>query len=283
MDNFEDRDYDFLELQHWFWVRDLQDRSFSFSDNTGRFYISLMVSKNRNKNKKLCKTEPTMTELRQMQHHGIALDANYDDGTMDQIIRDACKVWKKDIFIELETEICLRAQTSWNRMDYGCEWLGGGDWEEKTLYGETTDFFITGIILREPHKTIEQEAKEILAELENRYEENLDFIDRVMIAFKHIGQPVIHQKYGEGIIVDVKNNKVRVDFSSKSGLFMCPDSILQGYFSIPEHNDVIMNAAEKWNENESLMKIIKKFRYVIGVNDFIEIYHAVREYQMKNK
>ena len=282
MDEFEDGDYDYLELQHWFWVKDLKNREFSFTDNSGRFYVSLMVSKSRNCKKDLCKVEPTMTELRQMQHHGIALDEKYIVGSMDQIIRDACKVWKKDEFIELDTEICLRAQTSWNRIDFGCEWLGGGDWEEKTLYGETTDFFITGIILREPYKSIEQEAREILTELRNRYSENAEFIDRAMSAFKHINQPVIHGKYGNGKIIGVNEHKVRVAFANYTGLFVCPDSILQGYFSIPEHNDVIVLATNKWNENLLLGNQIKKIEYVLKANNLIDIYIVVREYQLGN-
>ena len=139
MDKFEDGEYEYLELKNWFWVRDLKDRKLSFDDNTGIYDVSLMVAKKSEK-KKYCKYEPTMTELRQMQHHGIALDEAYEDGSMDKIIQDACKEWKANKFIELSMAICLRAQTSWNRMDYGCEWLGRGDWEEKTLYGETTDF-----------------------------------------------------------------------------------------------------------------------------------------------
>lgn len=283
MDEFEDGDYELLELQHWFWVRDLKDREISFTDNTGKFYISLMVSKNRNRNKTLCKVEPTMTELRQMQHHGIALDEEYEEGSMDFIIREACKTWKKDVYIELESEICLRAQTSWNRMDYGCEWLGGGDWEEKTLYGETTDFYISGIILREPYKSVEQEAREILVELKNRYAENFEFIDKVMETFKHVEQPVIHKKYGEGVIIGVNGNKISVSFATKTVSFICPDSILQGYFSIPKHNDVIITAKERWDANVILQKKIKKFQYVLEADNFVDILLAVREHQLENK
>ena len=283
MDEFEDGDYEFLELQDWFWVRDLRDRMYSVFDNTGRFNISLMVSKKRNRNKNLCRTSPTMTELRQMQHHGVALDEDYEIGSMDQIIRDACKIWEKDVFVELETEICLRAQTSWNRMDYGCEWLGGGDWEEKTLYGDTTDFYITGIILRAPYKFITQEAREILTDLQNRYEENTGFIDRVMSAFKHVNQPVIHRKYGSGIITAVNGNKIHVQFAGYMAWFICPDSILQGYFSIPEHNDVIVAAMDRWNDNIMLSKQIRKLEYILEKDHFTEIYYAVMEYRLGKK
>lgn len=283
MDEFEDGDYDFLEMQHWFWVKDSKERDFSFTDNAGRFYISLMVSKVRNRNKALCKYEPTMTELRQMQHHGLTLDEYYEEGTIDSIIRDACKVWRKNEFIELSTEICLRAQTSWNRMDYGCEWLGGGDWEEKTLYGETTDFYITGIILREPYKSVEQEAREILVELQNRYSENEEFIDKVMNTFKKLEQPVIHKKFGRGMIVNIIDGKILVNFENNSGTFKYPDSILQGFFSIPENYEVVIDATEKWNENIILQKKIKKFQYDLKDNNIVELILAVRDFQLEGK
>lgn len=279
MDEFEDGDYEYLELKHWFWVKDLKDRKWAFDDNTGIYYVSLMVAK-KNERREYCKYEPTMTELRQMQHHGVALDEEYEEGSMDQIIRDACKVWKVNEFIELSKVICLRAQTSWNRMDYGCEWLGGGDWEEKTLYGETTDFYITGIILREPYKSTEQETREILSDLKNRRDENNEFISKVMAAFKHVDQPVVHSGYGKGTIIEVFDNKMRVKFANKSALFICPDSILQGYFRIPEHNEVIEDATKKWNENEKLEKLIKKFEYSEG--DFLATYQAVRDYKNEN-
>ena len=280
MDEFEDGDYDYLELSKWFWVKDSIDRHWVMDDNTGIYDVSLMVSKETEK-KDYCDYEPTMTELRQKQHHGINLDGEYEDGSMDQIICDACKHWKVNEFIELSKVIRLRAQTSWNRMDYGCEWLGGGDWEEKTLYGETTDFFITGIILREPYKSTEQEAREILADLKNRIDENNEFIDKTMTAFKHVNQPVIHNSYGKGIITEVFDDKMKVSFANKSALFKCPDSILQGYFRIPAHNEVIEDAANKRRENVNLEKWVKRFEY--AEDDFRSTFYAVYDYKNENK
>ena len=157
MDEFVDNDYDYLELQNWYRITDSRDRKYDRYSNEGRLNVSLLVSKDKTSSKSLCDFSPTMTELREMKYRGLFLDFPYAEGSMSSIIRDACKEWKTDAFIPLTTEILLRAQTSYNRMDYGCEWLGGGDWEEKTLYGETTDFFITGIILREPKKLMAQE------------------------------------------------------------------------------------------------------------------------------
>lgn len=277
MDKFEDGDYDYLELKHWFWVRDYKDREWVSNDNTGFYYVTLLVSKIRDKDKKLCVYSPSMTELRQMKHHGIALDEDYPEGSMDEIISSACRVWETDVTIELPVQICLRAQTSWNRINYGCEWLGGGEWEEKTLYGETTDYFITGIILRERNKSEEQERREILTELRNRMDENFEFIDKVMAEFKHVNQPVTHKNYGNGIIVEIIENKMRVQFVGKEASFICPDSILQGYFSIPEHNEIIEDAIVKWDENIQLGKWVKRFEY--AQDDFLATYKVLRDYK----
>lgn len=279
MDEFEDGEYEYLELSNWFWVKDSINRHWVINDNTGIYDVSLMVAKVTEK-KNYCDYEPTMTEFRQKQHHGINLDEEYPDGSMDQIIRDACKSWKVNEFIELSKVIRLRAQTSWNRMDYGCEWLGGGDWEEKTLYGETTDYFITGVILREPYKSTEQEAREIVADLKNRIDENNEFIDKTMAAFKHVHQPVIHNSYGEGVITEVFDDKMRVAFANKSALFKCPDGILQGYFRIPEHNEVIEDATNKRNENVKLEKWVKRFEY--AEDDFRSMFYAVLDYKNEN-
>lgn len=280
MDEFENGEYDYLELKDWFWVKDLENRPMKFDNNIGTLSISLLVVKNRDKNRALCKYEPTMTELRQMQHHGLSLDKEYEKDLFDDIIRNGCKTWKQYVEIKLPIQICLRAQTSWNRIDYGCEWLGGGDWEEKTLYGETTDFYIDSVILRERYKTPVQEAREILNELQNRYDENVEFIDKVMVAFKHIEQYVIHKSFGEGYICDICEDKIRVQFDEECKLFKCPDSILQGYFRIPEHNNVIQDAIDKWNENQRLSKKIKIFEYAQG--DLLACLEAVRNYKKEN-
>lgn len=264
MDEFEDGEYDYLELRDWFWVSDKEERRIDFNDNTGTLNISLLVVKNRDKKRGVCRIEPTMTELRQMQHHKLCLDKEYEEDSIDDIIRDACRTWKQDVEIKLKKQICLRAQTSWNRMDYGCEWLGGGDWEEKTLYGETTDFFIDSVILHERYKSSVQRAREILNELKNRYDENQEFIEKVMAAFKHINQRVIHKSFGEGYICAIHDNKMRVQFGDECKLFKCPDSILERYFRIPEHDNVIQDAVGKWEENQKLSRQIKEFEYAQG-------------------
>lgn len=141
MDKFENGDYDYLELEDWFGV----NRDYSA---TGFRYVSVLVSKERDDSRVLSAHEPTMTELRRRRHKRIDINQEYKD-IMAVVIQKACQLWKTDQVIKLPMQICLRAQTSLNRMDYGCEWLGGGDWVEKTLYGETTDFYIDAVILKE--------------------------------------------------------------------------------------------------------------------------------------
>ena len=264
MDEFTNGEYDYLELRDWFWIKDLEKRQLQFDDNSGIFNISLLISKNRDRKRKLCKFEPSMTELRQMRHHGLCLERNYEDDSLDGIINNACRIWKKDMEIKLSTQICLRAQTSWNRLDYGCKWLGGGDWEERTLYGETTDFYIDSIILREQYKSVTQEAREILNELSSLYGENSEYINTVMNAFVYKEQRVVHKVFGDGYICEVKKDKMKVKFNNNYKLFKWPDSILQGYLKLSDQkqNPILQNAIDKWNENQGLSKKIKVFKYV---------------------
>lgn len=143
MDKFQDGDYDYLVLKDWFGVY----RDYSA---TGFRYVSLLVSKERDASRALTSLGPTMTELRRRRHKRIDLNKDYED-IMAVIIQKACQSWdnEPEPIIKLPMQICLRAQTSLNRTDYGCEWLGGGDWVEKTLYGETTEFYIDAITLTE--------------------------------------------------------------------------------------------------------------------------------------
>lgn len=141
MDKFEDGDYDYLALEDWLGV----NRDYSA---TGFRYVSLLVSKEKDTSRVQSSIGPTMTELRRRRHKRIDINQDYKD-ILAVVIQKACQSWETEQVIKLPMQICLRAQTSLNRMDYGCEWLGGGDWVERTLYGETTDFYIDAIILKE--------------------------------------------------------------------------------------------------------------------------------------
>lgn len=284
MDEFVDEDYDYLELQNWFGVIDSKNREFTVYDNSGRMQISLIVSKTHDFDKHLCEYEPTMTEVRQMMHQRpIYLDFPYPDGTMSQILRDACKVWKKDVFIPLNTEICLRAQTSYNRMDYGCEWLGGGDWEEKTMYGETTDFFIVGIILREPYKFVHQEALEILTDLKNQRDELADTIKQMTAALKSTGNIVIHKVLGrsprEGRICEATGDKIIVEFEGATSAFIFPDCFYRGFLSSPKYADLIEKTKQMNAELENQTATIKTWQKAIDDEDIGEMLDLVRKYQ----
>lgn len=94
-------------------------------------------------------TQPTMTELKQNAGklvYGISCSRlqplleeiqNIDNGNRD--IPRGSK-------FAFNCPFLIGGQTSDNRMGYGCEWIGGGDYIEGTLYGEVTDFMVVGII-----------------------------------------------------------------------------------------------------------------------------------------
>lgn len=273
MDEFEDGDYDYLELQHWFTVSQTGKVNWNLGNATGRFYISLMISKKRNTNKDLCSESPTMTELRQMQHHYIYLDWQYLENSIDQIIQDACKIWEKDIFIELKKEIHLRAQTSWDRQDYGCEWLGGGDWEPKTLYGDTSDFYITGIILRQPYvyKSTEQEAQELLDSLKDEYLSNLEFLNDTIPSNNLLGFTVIHKSLGQGKIIVVEKSKITILFSKKQITFAYPDSVFEKQIDIIGYGRLFENLSDIWFK----VKRIERLQQAIDTNDYSNLFSAM--------
>lgn len=284
MDEFVDGEYDFLELKNWFGVTDSHDRGFSVYDNTGRMQISLIVAKDRyNEQAPLFEYDPTMTELRQMKHHHIYLDSDYPEDSISYSIKLACEKWVKDEFIPLPIEICLRAQTSYNRMDYGCEWLGGGDWEEKTMYGETTDFFIVGIILHEPYKHVQQEAVEILAALKYRCETLKSNMNLLLEKLKNTSDIVFHKGFGraqrEGKVVEFTEKCVVVQFAERAAKFQFPESYFEGFLTNPIYKAEVTEAKLIYDEIQILEKQISKFDQVIQDDDFSEIYNLVWKYR----
>lgn len=286
MDEFVDGEYDFLELKNWFSVTDSRNRGFSVYDNSGRMQISLIVSKERiNPQTPLCEYEPTMTELRQMKSHHIFLDHEYDKESMSYSIRIACEKWKKDEFIPLPIDICLRAQTSYNRMDYGCEWLGGGDWEEKTMYGETTDFFIVGIILHQPFKHVEQEAKEILDNLEYQKETTQKELGKVLSILKNTDDVIIHKALGrsprECRVIEFKEKQVVVQFEERTATFPFPESFLNGFLVNPKYQSTIKIAKIMYEDFQALEAEFVEMKRILDKNDFGEIYDIVWKYREK--
>lgn len=289
MDEFVDGDYEYLELKNWFSVIDSRNRGYSVYDNTGRMQVSLIVSEKRlDREKPLCAYEPTMTELRHMKYHHIYLDCEYPEDSMSHSIRIACQKWKKDEFIDLPNEICVRAQTSYNRMDYGCEWLGGGDWEEKTMYGETTDFFIIGIVMREPYKHIQQEALEILGDLKCQHDALMDEFNQLLSLVKNTTETIIHKSLGkapkEGRPIEFTGDLVVVQFEDRIAKFQFPDSYFKGFLVNPLHEDNIRASKVVHERIVELGKQISTLEQIIEEDDFSAIYSFVWSYrESKNK
>ena len=119
---------------------------FSVYNNSG--YVSLIIT-HRYREIPVENTQPTMTELKQNVGKGVRyiscdrLQPLLKE--IDKVDRDYKNVPKGSKFA-FERPFLLGGQTSDNRTGYGCEWIGGGDYIEGTLYGEVTDFMVVGII-----------------------------------------------------------------------------------------------------------------------------------------
>ena len=121
-----------------------------FANVRNVYYVSLIIERQPCLNQSRCivNTESlTMTELKNRKGYRIRSGYDYGKISIYSKFLEACKTWSENTEIQLKNAITIRAQTSKNRQDYGCEWIGGGDWVEHTLYGDTTDFYITKIIL----------------------------------------------------------------------------------------------------------------------------------------
>lgn len=119
---------------------------FLMFDNFGN--ISLIVTP-RYREIKAEYTQPTMTELKQ----NVGKDIHHIScSRLQPLLEEIRKIdaTYKSISegqkFAFERPFLIGGQTSDNRTGYGCEWLGGGDYIEGTLYGEVTDFMVVGII-----------------------------------------------------------------------------------------------------------------------------------------
>ena len=286
MDEFVDGDFDFLELKNWFNVVDTKKHVFSAYDNSGQMRVSLIVAKKRlNPQAPLCEHDPTMTELRQSKHFHLFLDWDYPVDSISYSIRQACERWVKDEFIPLPYEICLRAQTSYNRMDYGCEWLGGGDWEEKTMYGETTDFFIVGIVLHEPYKHVEQEATEILADLHGRKEIAILELDRTLALLKNTEDTLLYKTKVSAPracrAIAFTDTSVVVQFEHRTATFLFPQSYFEGFLVNSKQEKTVITAKAIHEDVQALNKEIEKLERVLTQHDFAGIHEIVWQYRNK--
>lgn len=118
---------------------------FSVHNNSG--YVSLIITP-RYQEISVEYTQPTMTELKQNVGKGIHY---ISCARLQPLLAEIDKIDMKYKSIPKESKFAFECpfliggQTSDNRTGYGCEWLGGGDYIEGTLYGEVTDFMVVGI------------------------------------------------------------------------------------------------------------------------------------------
>lgn len=136
LDEFCDSKKDFLILRE----------QFSVYNNSG--YVSLIITPCY-RDIKVESTQPTMTELKQNVGKGVRY---ISCARLQPLLAEINKIdmmYKsipKGSKFAFDCPFLIGGQTSDNRTGYGCEWIGGGDYIEGTLYGEVTDFMVAGII-----------------------------------------------------------------------------------------------------------------------------------------
>lgn len=281
MDEFISGDYDYLELENWFQIYKHRGTSISDRRSTDFCYVSLLISRTRNIRCELSDDSPTMTELRKKQYYPIYLDKKYSDGSIYEIIRRTSTTWKKDIVIKLPIQICLRAQTSMNRTDYGCEWIGGGDWVEKTLYGDTTDFYISAIILKTPPKTMLEQSEEVLKQIKSKKEENDNLIMEILDPYIKKGTQISHEVFGNGIIESITGESFSVRFvkTRKTFSFKIRGGLLKGNIRITDMNK---KTTEKINlliiENQANIADIENLSKAIETDNILGMYYTTKNY-----
>lgn len=128
---------DFLILKNQFWLKN------------NRTYVSLIITASNNYIDAE-KTQPTMTELKQNSGKIVHLiNCNRLNPLLKEIelIDKENKSLAEGSIFAFNCPYLIGGQTSLNRTGYGCEWIGGGDYIEGTLYGEVTDFMVVGILI----------------------------------------------------------------------------------------------------------------------------------------
>lgn len=138
MDEFEDSKKTYLKLFHTFKYDIFYD-------------INLIIAQvPREKTYVIYDDQPTITELKS------CIGKRLSDCKIPKRMRYMAKIIAKTLENEPVVEYknipliepcLLGAQSSANRTDYGCEWIGGGDWIEKTMFGEVTDYLVVGVSL----------------------------------------------------------------------------------------------------------------------------------------
>lgn len=134
LDIFCKSEKDFLVLENQFYLPN------------NRTYISLIITKYYG-GMKITGGQPTMTELKK------SLEKNIRSIAIPRLkplvaylteLDNQSNTLKSGKVVVFDNMFLVGGQTSSNRMNYGCEWIGGGDYIENTLYGEVTDFMVVG-------------------------------------------------------------------------------------------------------------------------------------------
>ena len=151
MDEFvnPEKRHDYMILWDWFRVY--------LPDQDGSYSVSLCICA-RKPDVELCEDDITMTHLRELYGRFIRYRSSWDGvpfgiypSVAKTVYKSVAEEFETGEMIPLEYAVKLRAQTSRNRQGYGWEWdwSGGiGSYTEGTLYGETTDFYISHILVK---------------------------------------------------------------------------------------------------------------------------------------
>lgn len=286
IDKFIDADngYEYLVLQNWLYLHTSQ------SKQKDDYYISLCISEDL-PDRELCSDDITMTRLKELHHHSVFMRYNLDDipfGIMPSIQRTLATVDFSNIdfttMIPLEYPVHLRAQGSHNRTGYGWEWDwtdGYGDYIEGTFYGETTDFYITHILLkqRERFKSNEERKAELIATYQSRIALLKAEQIRLLSSQAIVSMPIVHQKNGNGIIVSVMPQGITtLQFDSGKIVSYDLQALLKlDHIAFPneERASILMDALALTQKIASIEQRISKLQDTV---DFYKLYLLLSEY-----
>lgn len=148
LDEFCSSNKDFLILKN----------AFYFSRN--RTFVSLIISR-KFYGLDIENSQPTMSEIKKEYGKNVS----YLEATRLQPLRktlqnlDQSKSFSDGEIFAFDVPFLIGGQTSSNKTGYGTTWYGWGDYIEGTLYGEVTDFILTGIITNSTYFHLKSKQK----------------------------------------------------------------------------------------------------------------------------
>lgn len=148
LDEFCSSNKDFLILKN----------AFYFSRN--RTFVSLIISR-KFYGLDIENSQPTMSEIKKEYGKNVS----YLEATRLQPLRktlqnlDQNKSFSDGEIYAFDVPFLIDGQTSSNKTGYGTTWYGWGDYIEGTLYGEVTDFILTGIITNSTYFHLKSKQK----------------------------------------------------------------------------------------------------------------------------